>query len=266
MSEPLPTFASNRDRVVYLLAEYKIPLSIMTLAAGVWAIWATPQLPEPPEAVLAGSASAAMLAFPAFFLAKKVVKWLYAPEFVTVGVADPGDGEVYEKYNVPPDVWDDADVIGAQPLSPKEGVDYVVTRFNWMDDLGQLEVRGCDRADLTPAEAFATRKRVDEYYEHHHDLRRQFAGLKATVLGKATEVHDLTIMAMIAEREGAELAPGVGVDELVEDLEEAADEIPDAPASTEETSHVDRLDNQFAELDPGDVPGPDPAIADGGDQ
>ena len=231
MSEPMPTFASNRDRVTYLLAEYKIPLSVMALAASIWLVFFTPQLPTPPQTWLDFSLAWFLLALPAFIFCKVVVKRLHSPEFVNVGIADPGENLIYDGKKVPPEVWAEKTVVGSNPLAPDDGMfDYVVTRFNWYGDIGELEVRGCERADMDPAEALENATRVDEYYEHMHDVRRAYSRLKSTVLRKCTEIHDATIMTMMTEEEGAKLAPNVEITRLIQDLEKTTEELPDAPA------------------------------------
>jgi len=239
--EPMPTFADNRDRLTYLLSEYRIPLTVMVLSGGLWAVWAQPQIPEPPEAAVGFTISWFLLALPAFVVCRKIAAWLYSPDMVDVGICDPGETVIYDGKRVPPDVWDEKTVVGSRPLQPDDGMfDYIVTRFNWYEDIDELEVRGVERSDMGPAEALENATRVDEYYEHMHEVRRRYARLKATVARTATEIHDSATMSMIEEREKAELIPGVSVtDELEKAAEKADEEIPDGPGPmTDEPQHV----------------------------
>ena len=230
MNEPAPTFRNKWDRVTFLLAEYKYPLSVMTLAGAVWAVWATPQLPEIPDSVAAGALASFVLALPTYFFGNVVAKYLYpGPDRVTVGIADPGTNSVYQVKSVHPEAWASKTVVGAPPFTPDEGVDYVVTRFNFYEEIGEIEVRGCEQADLEPGLAWENATRVDELYEHHHGVRRAFSQLKATVLRYGTEIHDPTLMKEMAEQEDAALAPGVSVTSMIEEMEEEVEDLPEAP-------------------------------------
>ena len=253
MTEPMPTFADNRDRITYLLSEYRIPLSVMILASGFWAAWASPQLPQLPEAAMDFATAWFLLALPSFVVCRKIVSWLYAPEWINVGICDPGETIIYDGKKVPPDVWDAKTVVGSRPLQPDDGMfDFIVTRFNWYDDIDELEVRGVERADMGPAEALENATRVDEYYEHMHEVRRRYARLKATVARTATEIHDSATMSMIEEREKAELIPGVSVTAELDKAAERADEIPDGPGpATDDPQHIRRYG--LGEFD-GDLP------------
>ena len=233
--EPMPTFASNRDRVTYLLTEYMIPISFVAFALLVWMLAFTPEVPEIPESVLAGSLSAGLLAFPSFFLAKWVVGRFWSANVVLVGVSMPGEEPIHQTWKVPREIWGGVEVEGPRPMQDVEGCDYVVTSFEWIDDTDTLRVRGCDRAEMDPAEAWADATRVTQYYQHYLDTLRSYASLKTRVGEKVTETHDATIMELLGAREQAELAPGVEVTDLIDEIEDnEPDELPDAPDPWEE--------------------------------
>lgn len=228
-----PTFASRWDRVTYLLAEYKWPLLICLAAGGLWAAWATPELPTPPGWTLSFAASAALISFPAFVVAKWVIGWFESDDMVSVGVASPGQTDLYEKYVVPKEVWQAREREGPPAMRPDEGVDWIVTDWEWLDDLEQLRIRGCDRADMQPSEAWADATRVKIWFDHYHELKRQYSGLKARMQDKGTEIHDATIMQMMAVREEAEMAPEVSVTDLIDEMEDETEDIdPPDPMDT----------------------------------
>lgn len=254
MSNVLPTFRDNRDRIVYLLAEYKLPIAITALAAGVWVVAYTPQLPEIPPEALWFSGGWAILALPGYAFGLRVARYLYDPPWVRVAVADPGTEEVYDAKKVPPDLWEDKTVVGASPLRPDDGpFDYVVTRWNYYEGIGELEVRGCERADMTPGEALETKERVDEYYEEHHTLKRQYSRLKATIATKATEIHDLTLMQITAQREEAELAIDHSISDLIEEMEAEVEDLPDGPAPEKQPDGEQMNEDQFEAEDSGPI-------------
>lgn len=256
MTEILPTFSSNRDRLVYLLAEYKIPLTITFLSVGVWVAWASPELPTPPRAWVTFSLAWGALSIPSYAFGLRLVRWLYTRNWEYVAIADDGETYIYDAKRVPPDLWNEKTVVGAQPFQPDKGIfDYVVTRFNYYDDIDELEVRGCERADLTPGEALQSANRVDEYHEHHHTLRRQYSRMKGLVQDYASQIHDLTVMRMAAQREEAEMTLQKSVTDLIDEMESDVEDLPDGPAQAQET-HGEMLDAQLEDLEIEAMPDP----------
>ncbi|WP_143825072.1 hypothetical protein [Natrinema ejinorense] len=254
--QPMPTFASNRDRLVYLVAEYKIPLSVMFLATLViLAVW-TPKVPKPPASAVHFSISAFLLAIPTYMAGMRIARYLYpGPNWVYVGIADPGTAGtqtektgLYDGKKVKPDVWEDRSEVEMSPLEPPEGkFDYVVTRFEWYEEIGEIEVRGADQTTLEPAEAWVNASRVDTIFDHHQSLKRRYAHLKRNVSEKITDVHDATIMTEIAEHEQSDLVPGVEIIEEIEDMESDVKDLPDAPAQDDRTPRERALDLQVAD-------------------
>jgi hypothetical protein len=228
----LPTFRDDRDRLVYLLAEYRVTVSILAVLVSLWLIFFPPTLPEiPPEWLYFSGAF--LLILPAGWIAGlKIADYLWTPDTVTVAVCDdsPDDGEDYSVFRVPKAVWQDKQTEGATPLYPENGsVDAVVTRWDWFEDTDRLIVRGVERSDLTPAEALEDRQKIEEYHDNHHELRRSYSRLKATLQSKITEVHDLVIMRMMEEQEEAQLAIDTKPSDIIGDMEDAVDDLPDGP-------------------------------------
>lgn len=232
MKEYLPTFSDNKDRIVYLLGEYRVTVSLAGLAVTIWLVFFPPSMPSIDPRIGWFLFGFALLLIPGWFIGTRIADWLYEPDLVRVAVCDDDpDGEEYTAYRVPPALWESKTVVGASPLRPENGqFDYVVTRWNYYEGINEIEVRGAERADLTPGEALETKERVDEYYEHHHELKRQYSRLKATLQDKITEVHDLTIMRMMEEREEADLAVDKTVTGIIDDMEQAVGDLPDGPA------------------------------------
>jgi hypothetical protein len=256
MNGKITTLRSNKDRLVYLLAEYKYPLSITALAVGVWVAWASPKLPTPTQRQLAFATIAGGMSLPSYFVGLKIARYLFSPDWVHVGIANPGEKEIYDGWKVPPEMWGNKTVLGANPLSPDEGLfDYIIVDWHWYEELGELEVRGVAKSDMTPAEALRYENRVDEYYNHHHDVRRAYSHMKSTVQKYATEIHDATIMGMMEEREKAELAPGVSATDLIEEMESEMDDLPDGPQNSEEPQPD--IGERMSDLELSEVPEPE---------
>jgi hypothetical protein len=264
MSDTLPTFRNNKDRWTYLAAEYSRPIAVAVLAAGAWLAWAQPQLPTPTQQQLSFATSWAILSIPVWFLGKRVAGWFNTDHRYRIGIAsDREEGYEYDGQRVPVDLWEEKTVTGASPFEPDEGIfDYVVVRFEWYEELGELEVRGVERSDLTPGEAMESAARVEEYHENHHELTRMYSRLKGLVQSYASEIHDLTVMNMMAQREEAELSIDKSVSGLVEEMEQDVQDLPDGPADTSTPTHGQRLDARLDDLEVDAIP--EPTAADGG--
>lgn len=256
MSDYLPTFSDNRDRIVYLLGEYRITVSVLGLALTIWLVFFTPSLPSIDPRIGWFIFGFALLLIPGWLLGKRLANWLYEPDLVRVAVCDDDpDGGEYTAYRVPTNMWTSKTTVGASPYRPENGrFDAVVTRWNHYEDIGEIEVRGAERADLTPGEALETVERVDEYYANHHELKRRYSRLKATLQSKVSEVHDLTIMRMMEEREDAELAVDKSVTGIIEDMENAVSDLPDGPGP-DNRDHAEKwLDDDLGNLDVDQLP------------
>lgn len=232
MSDVLPTFRSNKDRLVYLLAEYKYPISAVAVAAGVWAAVFVKQVPTPPQSWLDFSLAWAVLAFPMYLFGVKVAGWLYTRDWVTVGVVDGSDElPLARSVRVPPETWHQRTETGASALETSDGnLDYLVQKFEFYEDVGELEVRGFERADMDPDQQFSSAQKVAEYYEFHHVVRRMYTNLKERVHDKISDVHDATMMNVIQQRERGEVDLDVQVTDLIDEMEDSLDDLPDGPS------------------------------------
>jgi hypothetical protein len=263
--EPLPTFRDNKDRAVYLLAEYKIPLSIMLIALGIWASYFTPEIPNPPEQTRYFVLSWIIISMPAWILGNYLVEWLYSPKTVTVGVADGGEEDTYTGYEVPPDVWTDARVEGPPPYEPDNGYDYLVKSYDWHPDTGKLTVEGLPRGEdsMDPWEQWYCKKTIDEYFEGYQTLRREYAQFKALVGDKLTDVHDLTIMQMLEKSQDAQVSVDMTVTDLIEEVEQEADDMDQHHEPTETRGGGPTSDEDPAAINP--KGGPTSVATDGGE-
>jgi hypothetical protein len=263
MTAIIPRFRDNKDRIVYLAAEYKTPISITVIGLLIFFVSARPELPTVPESWLDFIGPWVLLALPSYALGIKISQYLFEPDWERVAVLDPGENEIYDGWRCPRKIWNSKTVMGATPLEPDEGIfDSVVTRWNWYGDIGELEVRGCEKADMTPGEADQTRARVDEYYEDHHAMRRSYSRLKSTVLEYASRIHDLTIMRMMEQREAAEMELTESVTDLLEQMEEEVNDLPSGPAP-DNRQHIEKWGHDLDQLEIDAVPPAEPATDNG---
>jgi len=248
-SELLPAFPNDRDRVTYLLAKYRIPITITVLAGGVWFAALEPSLPTPTERQQAFATAWGILAVPTYWVGLKIADYLYSEDWAFVGVTDPGEQERYDLRKVPPDLWEEATINGPTPLEPDEGkADYVVTRYQYYEELDELEVRGVPKSGMTPAEATRYETRVDQYYDHYVGVLEAYAKLKSSMAEQATRIHDETLMQMVETREDADMVPGASVTDQIAGIEEQLDDIPNGPMDDlpEQTTV---LDEELGDID-----------------
>lgn len=253
-----------RRALVDVVIAWRWPLSIMLVATVILASTMTGSLPEPPGWVLAFAGASWLIAFPSYAVGRWTAKLLHpGPETVTVGIADPGtndeDGREtageYDLVEVSPEIWAGRNVVGYPALRDPEGpADYLVTRLRWYEDISQLEIRGSEWSDMTPGEAWEHAERVDEYYDHHHVVRRKYSRLKATVAKYATEIHDATLLGEIEQMEDVELIPGVSVVDRIDEMEKSVDGLPTGPAPSSSTQEQRRR-GVMGELDENLIPG-----------
>lgn len=219
--DPQPTFANWKDRAVYLIAEFKIPLSITVFGVGLWAVWARPEIPSPPSWVGAVVLTWAILSLPTYIAGIKIAKWLHNPPKVKVGIARPGNEVIHKFVEVPPELWRNATKLDeSDPLPADEGVDYVITEYEYLEDIGELRIRGCDPSMLDPGDSFSYHERVDRYYEGHMSLRAEYSRLKAITSDLIQDAHDGGLMAGINARDTT-LAPDVSAQELLAQVEQS---------------------------------------------
>lgn len=259
----VPTFASSRDRLTYLAAKYRTPVLITLLAVGVWATYVVRSLPSPPDWVLPFVLSWGLLAIPAYVIQLWLARKLHDPDYVLVGVVDPGDPQedgleqVYGAVKVPPDMWETRDETGFAALSVRDATDheavgafdYVVTRFVYHDALELVEVRGCEQAGLAPADRHANAAQAERYYKHMEAVRRLYGNLKATLHSRVTDVHDAVVMQLMLEGERAELVPDARPAEQIEQMEAAVEQLPEGPGEASEPSHARAAKGELGTID-----------------
>jgi hypothetical protein len=251
MREYLPTFGNHADRLTFLIGKYRITLSLLFVGVSIWLIFFTPKIPDIDPRYLWFSLGFGLFLIPGVPFGIKVAEWLFEPDVYQIAVCDDDpDGSEYRAIKAPTQMWENRTNVGASPYEPDSGnIDYVVTRWNYYEEIGEIEVRGCEKEDLTPGEANETKTRVDEYYQHHNTLKRKYSRLKATLQSKISEVHDLTIMRIMEEREDAELAIDKSVTDVIEEMENAVEGLPDGPAP-DNRGHAEKwLDDELGQLD-----------------
>lgn len=248
--DPMPTFRDWKDRTVYLVAEYKIPISATILAIALYLAFGQPETPDPPPEVMATFASVSLLAIPCFIGGKKITTWLIRLRMHNVQVCNGGDPPEYDSKRCPPGIWKNKKTVGAAPLDARDldgWADYVVTDWEWLDDIGELRVRGSERTKLSPGEREASEAKVEAVYSHYVAVLNAFSKLKGRTQELMTLAHDDAMLQSIRVKDKT-LAPSVSaLDAIQEATKEEDDELPELG---EEIEEVDMPDFDAPEQEP----------------
>ena len=192
MSDTVPTFATNRDRLTYLLGEYKVPLTVIVLAAGVWAVWASPQLPQPPDSWLAFSAAWGVLALPAYMVCRRIVSWLHTRDWVTVYHINSVE-DTRKVYRVDPDVWAEKSVDGPAPYPVNGGSAWEVREFEYLDDVEELRVKGTWMSATLDSNLVTSKAMMEDVHGFLVDGYMELSRLRARISRMGLEIQHALI-------------------------------------------------------------------------
>jgi hypothetical protein len=248
MNPPAPTYANRWDRLTYLLAEYKIPLCVVLVAAIIAYAHYQPALPTPPEHVVDFAIAAGILSLPSYAFGRWLARKLHARNMVKVIVADAGTDERVEPLLVPPQIWTERETEGP-PAYRMDDDTWLVTDFDWLEDVEQLRVRGCWKEVASPVEVWKAETRVDTIFDELVNTAMKYTAQKSQVAAAGVQIHDNTAMEYMEIDETGKLPDGAAVTEVVRDLENKLDDVIDLPSledDLENDSDGDRIDEPDA--------------------
>jgi len=240
MNNPIPTFRDNRDRIVYLLAEYKIPISVTVMAVGVWVAWARPELPTPPRRWVTFSIAWAVLSIPGYGFGRWVVKWVRQLRWTTVYHINAVE-DVRQKWMVPPETWDEKKVEGAAPNLVNDKSAFEVREFDWQDGANRLVVSGTWLGEASDSQLVTDRTHMEAIHDYLLDAFEQLQQLRATWSDQSIDLQGDIIESTAKARERGQMIDKTGASdvwdkyvdevemdqdppELSEQIEESADE------------------------------------------
>lgn len=186
-------FPSNKDRAVYLLGEYRIPLTAMLLAgAALWAYY-DPSLPTPPDWVPSFAAAVFILSVPSYFAGLKIAKWLRKRNWIKVLELD-ARREVAQPHLVPPKVWAEKEIVEGAPYRPSDESEVIVVqRFDWHEDVGRLEVAGPWMANATDLEMWTEKQRIEQIFGWLQDAAKERNQYRAVGSVMGLDVQEATV-------------------------------------------------------------------------
>jgi hypothetical protein len=194
----------RKDRLKRALVVYKIPLTLTIISIAGLSMHYVERLPTLPDGSVPFLISVILLSLPSYVFAVWFLGWI-DPDNPGVRVleADAGTEEKGTPYVVPRELWEDKTVDGPDPYPLDDGA-YLVRNFNWMEDVGELEVTGVWPANASPLELWYAKKRIDDMHDwYRKELQKASAGL-ARINRMGIEVFDGSVTALYeAHRDGA---------------------------------------------------------------
>ncbi len=261
-----PRFESTADRLTYLLAEYKYGLYLGGFALVVLVASGRLGLPELPpwwSTVLEGVVIGAI---PASVLAKYAIvdPWIPDPRH-DVLVIEGEDGLEPSAEKVPRNTWERRHDGEFAPWQPPAGpFDYVVTRFEYLDDVDELVVEGVNPEIVNPLSIVARDGKLEEIFSDLQYKAAEFDRYKARERTRRIEYDREHVNALVAAVEhGLEFEPGT-MEAIQEDDEQRLEEL--AEGQKETAGRVDEQEERptLSEMLGGDGSNQQAAATDGG--
>lgn len=199
MSSAAPTFANNRDRITFLIAEYKLLVSGMIIGILGLVAYYQPEV-SAPAWVPALLVAWLLLALPCYLVGLKIARWLRNRNWTTVHHVNAAD-DVIEKYNVPPQIWRDKTVEGADPYPVNGGSAWAVREYEWLDDVEELRVEGVWLEGLEDTAQYTAKSMLTDMHGWMLDQLEKLADTRAKWSRGVVEYEEETINALTEARE-----------------------------------------------------------------
>lgn len=224
-----PTFGSVGDKIVYLLAEYKVPLSIV-VAAGLITGSAFPEapsiIPTPPPELVDFIVPAGILSIPAYIIWKRVAERIVARNHVKV-IEYNGPDEDDSVYMVPPTTWKERSTGMLDAHRPQSGDVWKVSEFSWDESTSRIYVEGVWPEAADPADLFESQVRFDKIYSDLISQVLAASAFKSVVGTAAIDMYDQSVAENVILQEKGVLPDGVSASERISDLEDELDDMLD---------------------------------------
>jgi hypothetical protein len=241
VSSPAPTFQNNRDRLTYLLAEYKILVGGMAIAAVLLVLYYQPQAPTLPTWIPALLVGWLVLAIPCFLVGRKIAVWLRNRRWIQVHHVNAVE-DVVEKHNVPPEIWQNKTVEGPDPYPVNGGSAWAVREYEWLDDVEELRVKGVWLEGCRDTELMTSKKQMKDIHGWLIDRAEELAALRGRWSRGAVQLQNKLVNAEAEALERGQMLQKTGAKDTFEDMMEDGEEFENAP-----TVH-DLVDDPDADL------------------
>jgi hypothetical protein len=178
VSDPDPTFSSNRDRLTYLIAEYKVLVSGLVVGAVLLAIYYQVSLPQLPDWIPAVLIGWMLFGVPCYLVGAKIARWLRTRNWVTVHHVNSFEDDI-EKHKVPPQIWAEKTVEGPDPYPVNGGDGWAVQEYEWLEDVEELRVKGVWLSGLEDTALFTSKSMMLDMHSWMLDQIEKLADTRA---------------------------------------------------------------------------------------
>lgn len=246
--DPIFNLEDNKDRVVYLIVEFKwlIVGGLLSISGLIMYYFPREELPTIPIWVAAVAWAYLLLGPPSYVAGSSIAKWLRKRNWVKVMECNAVE-DTAEPYLVPPEVWEDREVEGDdKPYMLPSGV-WVVRSFEYLDDLEQLRVEGVWLSNATDMEIWTVHRRLEQMFGWLEGRAKKAAEYRAvgSVMGLdiqaalVNEITELVERGTLSDEGAVQDAIDRAMNEFMDDVEppsladlddvEPAVEVEDAP-------------------------------------
>jgi len=199
-----PTFANNRDRLTYLLSEYKLLVFGLLVGVGFLIWYYQPAIPKPPTWVASLAVGWIVLGPICFPAGRKIALWLHYRNWEEVYHINSVE-DVREKWYVPPETWNQKEVSGPAPNLVNERSDYEVREFEWLEDIGELRVRGTWVSAAKDSELVTSKTHMKRIHSGLLEKARTLAQLAGQWSDRSIQMQEELIISGAEARERGQL-------------------------------------------------------------
>lgn len=266
-----PRFEGHADRAAYLLAEYKIPITIAAIAYLVLVATGRMGIPSLPPWTNFVLEAVAIGAIPAAIVGKVMIvdPWIPDPRHDVLVIAGE-DGLLPQAKAVPRNTWERRHDGDFPVWEPPEGhdldglFDYVVTRFEYLEDVDELVVEGVNPEIANPMDILTRDERLEEIYNDLLYEKAEYDRYKARERTRRIEYDERMVNALMAAVEHRlEFEPGT-MEALQEDDQEALEEIEQTGETTDRSDEPEERPTLNEMLPATTDSSQQPAATDGG--
>lgn len=200
-SGEMPSWQDSKDRVTYLLAEYKYILSIAGLAGFTVLASGFASIPSLPPKVTLVLKWFAVGIVPAVVIAKRtIVEWFVPDNRHRVLVLNPESGVEARDVAVPRRLWTTREHTDGRPaLIPSRGnIDAVVRTFDYVESEDKIVVEGVNREIANPVDATVVDGRISQIYDSLLDAREELRDLRATMDARIQQIQEANLNSLMA--------------------------------------------------------------------
>jgi hypothetical protein len=226
-----PTFQNNRDRLTYLLAEYRVFIALVAVCALGLVAYYQPQAPSLPLWIPAVLIAALLLALPCFIAGLKIVRWLRDRFRVEVHHVNAVEDTV-QKYYVPPKIWQNKEIPedAPDPYPINGGSAWAVRQYEYLEDVEQLRVEGVWLEGCRDTELMTAKKQMEDMHGWLIERAEELAAIRGRWSRGAVELQKKLVNSHAEASERGQIVQKTAATDTFGDLIEDGEDYDDAPS------------------------------------